>query len=70
VYLRCAAFLRYLVERPQDGDVIVVAHGGSIRMLRAFLANDSLSGLPWGTVPNASICRVVLPVPTLVNPAS
>jgi broad specificity phosphatase PhoE len=58
VYLRCSAFLHYLVERPGDGDVIVVAHGGSIRMLRALVADTELEGLEWDAVPNASICRV------------
>jgi broad specificity phosphatase PhoE len=64
VYLRCSAFLRYLVERPQDGDVVVVAHGGSIRMLRAFVSDANLRGLTWDRVPNASICRLILPLPS------
>ena len=65
VYLRCAAFLDHLRGRRQDGDVVVVAHGGSIRMLRALVADAQLAGLAWDAVPNASIFRLVLPFPDL-----
>jgi broad specificity phosphatase PhoE len=61
VYLRCSSFLRSLCERPDDGNVVVVAHGGSIRMLRALVARVELRGLEWDSIPNASIHRVVVP---------
>jgi broad specificity phosphatase PhoE len=69
VYLRCASFLRSLYERPEDGNVVVVAHGGSIRMLRALAAQVELRGLAWDTVPNASIYRLVVPGPEGVGRA-
>jgi 2,3-bisphosphoglycerate-dependent phosphoglycerate mutase len=61
VYVRCAAFLDHLRGQERDGDVVVVAHGGSIRMLRALVAEAELRGLGWDAVPNASIFRLVLP---------
>jgi len=63
VYHRCAAFLDTLRGEDPDGDVVVVAHGGSIRMLRALVEEAELRGLTWDTVPNASIFRLVLPSP-------
>jgi probable phosphoglycerate mutase len=62
VYLRCRAFLHDLHGRTQEGDVVTVAHGGSIRMLHALVTGSELRGLAWGTVPNASILRLVLPI--------
>lgn len=39
----------------------VIAHGGSIRMLRACMEGMHPTGMPWETVENASIHRVPLP---------
>jgi broad specificity phosphatase PhoE len=61
VYRRCRSFLDDLQRSTATGDTVVVAHGGSIRMLRAVLAEQALNGLAWDAVPNASICRVELP---------
>jgi broad specificity phosphatase PhoE len=61
VYRRCRSFLDDLRRSTGTGDTVVVAHGGSIRMLRAVLAERSLRGMAWDAVPNASICRVELP---------
>jgi broad specificity phosphatase PhoE len=61
VHHRCAQFLSRLSDRPPRGDVAVVAHGGSIRMLRACLEGVDPSGMAWETVENASIYRVPLP---------
>jgi broad specificity phosphatase PhoE len=43
-----------LTPRPA-GAVVVVAHGGSIRMLRAYLNQLPLIGLPWGEVANGAV---------------
>jgi broad specificity phosphatase PhoE len=67
VYLRCSTFLRHLIDTPTDGDVVVVAHGGSIRMLRALADNAVLEGLAWDVVPNAATYQVVLPRPSLLD---
>ncbi len=63
VYRRCAAFLDDLRRSTAPGDVVVVAHGGSIRMLRAAVAEQGLTGMAWETVPNACMLRVELPSP-------
>jgi broad specificity phosphatase PhoE len=65
VHQRCSDFLRQLLRQDEAGDVVVVAHGGSIRMLRALAADIELRGLAWGTVPNAGIFRLDLPQPDL-----
>jgi glucosyl-3-phosphoglycerate phosphatase len=69
VHVRCSSFLRSLYERPEDGNVVVVAHGGSIRMLRALVARVELRGLEWGTIPNASIYRLMVPGPEVLGRA-
>jgi broad specificity phosphatase PhoE len=60
VYRRCASFLGDLRRSATSGDIVVVAHGGSIRMLRAVVAHQAVQGMVWDAVPNASICRVEL----------
>lgn len=58
---RCTDFATWL-EAEQDGrDVVIVAHGGSIRLLRAAIAGIDPSGMGWGSVANASVHRLVLP---------
>ena len=58
---RCADFVSWLDTRPDDGDVVIVAHGGSIRLLRAVLAGTPVLGMAWGTVANASVHRLTVP---------
>jgi broad specificity phosphatase PhoE len=58
--LRCRDFIDWLVELPRHGDVVVVAHGGSIRLLQAALAGTQPAGMTWGPVGIASVHRVVL----------
>ena len=36
-------------------DVVVVAHGGCIRVLRAHLSGTPLLGMAWGEVPNGCV---------------
>jgi broad specificity phosphatase PhoE len=67
VYLRCSTFLRDLVESTHENDVVVVAHGGSIRMLRALVADQGLEGLAWDPVPNAGICRMEVTLPAMAS---
>jgi broad specificity phosphatase PhoE len=61
---RCADFAGWLEARPNDGDAVTVAHGGSIRLLRAALCGTEPSGMTWGSVANASVHRLVLRSPT------
>jgi broad specificity phosphatase PhoE len=58
---RCTDFVTWL-EAEEDGcDLVVVAHGDSVRLLRAAIAGIDPSGMGWGSVANASIHRLVLP---------
>lgn len=49
VYARCLAFLLDLVGQSNEGDVVVVAHEGSIRMLRAIAGDVGLAQIEWDT---------------------
>ncbi len=60
---RCQDFIDWLLAQPRDGDVVVVAHGGSIRLLQAALTGAPPAGLAWGPVGIASVHRVQLPAP-------
>ncbi len=40
---------------------LVVTHGGTIRMIRAYCEGSPLAGLTWDPVPNASVWTVELP---------
>ena len=51
VYLRCLDFLQDLARRSDDGDVVVVGHDGSIRMLKAILGAGDLDGMKWESSP-------------------
>ncbi|MGP0108632.1 MAG: histidine phosphatase family protein [Acidimicrobiales bacterium] len=66
---RCADLVESLVMQQDERDVAVVTHGGSIRMIRAFAAGTGVDDMSWGSVANASIRRVVLPLTSLVTSA-
>ena len=70
VYLRCLDFLRDLGSRSGDGDVVVVAHDGSIRMLRAIIEADDLAGLKWGSSRPELVQPVALGWPLALDTAS
>lgn len=67
LYRRAATFCDYLatnlasaVERPDapPGDVLVVAHGGTVRVLDACLHGVPVDQMAWGPVDNATIVRI------------
>lgn len=60
VYLRCLGFLQDLAHRSHDGDVVVVAHDASTRMLRAVIVADDCFGLKWESLPEATVRPVAL----------
>lgn len=62
---RAGTFIDWLRYQRHSGDVVVVAHGGSVRAIRAYCAGFCLSEMPWDEVPNASVWRVALPGPVL-----
>jgi broad specificity phosphatase PhoE len=63
LYVRCSDFLDWLAAQHHRGDVVLVAHGGSIRMLRASLTRSRIAGMTWDAVDNASASRHTLPGP-------
>lgn len=63
LYERVAESLDRLLETHPHRPLVVVAHGGSIRVARAHLAGLPLQDLPWGEVANA------VPEPLLPEPS-
>ncbi len=54
LYERVREFLLECVQRARDSDVLVVTHGGVIRVAQAALQGVSLRNMEWTAVPNAS----------------
>ena len=50
---RVATTLDQLLDTSPHRPLVVVAHGGSIRVARAHFAGVPLMGMPWDLVPNA-----------------
>jgi broad specificity phosphatase PhoE len=63
VYTRCLSFMLDLVGQSNEGDVVVVAHDGSLRMLRAIVADVEPADLEWGSDMMAGAQRVRLDLP-------
>ena len=62
VYARCLRFLLDLSVERHDGDVVIVAHDGSLRMLRAIVADRDLTGSEWAPHTTLGVQRVVVPL--------
>jgi probable phosphoglycerate mutase len=60
-HARCSDFLEWLARQGHRRDVVVVTHGGSLRMLRSSTGPASMA---WGTVDNAAVHRIDLPSPS------
>jgi probable phosphoglycerate mutase len=68
LYARAAGFVDELIDHGHGGDVIVVAHGGSIRAIRSYCARRPVGDMRWEAVANGSLWRVALsliPHPTV-----
>jgi 2,3-bisphosphoglycerate-dependent phosphoglycerate mutase len=61
VYRRAATFVDQITRQTHGGDVVVVAHGGTVRAIRAYCAAIEVWDMTWDDVPNASAWRVRLP---------
>ncbi len=55
LYERVAAFIDELETRAPEGDVLVVTHGGVIRVAQAYCNGIPAADMDWGPVPNASV---------------
>jgi 2,3-bisphosphoglycerate-dependent phosphoglycerate mutase len=61
LYSRVAAFIGDITYSPLSGDVAVVAHGGTLRVLRAYLDSVPVEGMRWDPLANGSILRLTAP---------
>jgi probable phosphoglycerate mutase len=59
LYARVAGFVDDLFSRRMDGPVVLVTHGGVVRVLRAYLAGIRPEQMKWEPVLNAFVIRVV-----------
>jgi 2,3-bisphosphoglycerate-dependent phosphoglycerate mutase len=60
-YRRVAAFAGDITRPPLPGDAVVIAHGGTLRMLRACLASVPVERMSWDPVASGCIVRLVVP---------
>jgi phosphosulfolactate synthase len=61
LYRRAARFIDELAVTVDDdaaGDVVVVAHGGTVRVLEAYLCGIPADQMGWGPVQNATVVRI------------
>ncbi len=60
LYRRAAAFCDDLARtrRAPPGDVVVVAHGGTLRVLQAYLSGIAVERMRWEPVDNARVLRI------------
>jgi 2,3-bisphosphoglycerate-dependent phosphoglycerate mutase len=68
LYARAAGFVDELIRHEHRGDVVVVAHGGSIRAIRAYCAGRPVGDMRWEPVANGSVWRVAVGAP--LDPSS
>ena len=61
LYQRVAGFFDWLRRESHGAETLVVAHGGTVRMIRAYCAGRSVRDMTWDTVPNGSLWRVRMP---------
>lgn len=64
LYARVRAFITSLDVREPGGDVLVVAHGGVIRVAEAFCKGVAAEDMTWGPVANASVWGLSRPQPS------
>ncbi|MGH9017462.1 MAG: histidine phosphatase family protein [Acidimicrobiales bacterium] len=58
---RVGDFVEHVRGIAHHGDVVVVAHGGSVRAFGNYCAGRSVDQMPWDVVANASVRPVLLP---------
>ena len=58
MYQRVATFMDVAEAAAPEGGVVVVTHGGVIRMAQAYADGVGVDAMAWGAVPNASVWRL------------
>ena len=64
LYERVRVFISKLEEREPDGDVLVVTHGGVIRVAEAYGRGIEVDDMTWDPVPNTSVRGVRRALPS------
>jgi broad specificity phosphatase PhoE len=65
LYRRVAAFMDDAAAGAADCAVVVVTHGGVIRMAQAYAEGIGVEDMVWGPVPNASVWNLSRPRPAV-----
>ena len=65
LYRRVAAFMDDAAAGATGGAVVVVTHGGVIRMAQAYAEGIGVEDMVWGQVPNASVWNLSRPRPAV-----
>lgn len=55
LYQRVGAFIADVEGQEPEGDVLVITHGGVIRVAHAYCSGIAVGDMRWGPVPNASV---------------
>jgi broad specificity phosphatase PhoE len=60
LYQRAASFADEVLvsDAPPAGDIVVVAHGGTLRVLRSYLTGITVGEMDWAALPNATVFTV------------
>jgi broad specificity phosphatase PhoE len=61
MYRRVATFMDVAEAAAPEGGVVVVTHGGVIRMAQAYADGVDVDAMVWGAVPNASVWSLSRP---------
>ncbi len=65
LYRRVAAFMDDAAAGAAESAVVVVTHGGVIRMAQAYAEGIGVEDMVWGPVPNASVWSLSRPRPAV-----
>jgi probable phosphoglycerate mutase len=65
---RVAGFVQRLAGQRHTGDVVVVTHGGTMRVVRAYCTGTPLRNAAWDPVPNGTVWPLHPPEPAVVVP--
>ncbi len=60
LYRRVAAFSGDVTRSLRSGDVVVIAHGGTVRVLRAYLDSVPVERMRWDPLANGCILRLAV----------